>query len=134
MKELKIIFSTLIDLKWSLQIGHWNHTGENFYSLHKMYEEFYKKLDAQADEIAERIRMIGEKINPSLSDILKDSKLNKNLSDQILDTIINNYQTFIHFIQENPIEMDQITTDMITELLSILQKQLWFLNSHLGKN
>ena len=39
---------------------HWNVTGPHFAALHAMFEEQYNALAAANDEIAERIRALGE--------------------------------------------------------------------------
>ncbi len=40
---------------------HWNVVGPRFYELHKLFEEQYGELAAANDEIAERIRALGQK-------------------------------------------------------------------------
>lgn len=40
---------------------HWNVTGPMFQALHKLFEEHYTELAGAVDEIAERIRILGEK-------------------------------------------------------------------------
>src|SRR3546814_13961930 len=39
---------------------HWNVTGPQFNTLHAMFEEQYTELAAAVDEVAERIRALGE--------------------------------------------------------------------------
>ena len=39
---------------------HWNVTGPMFQTLHTMFEEEYTELWAALDEVAERIRSLGE--------------------------------------------------------------------------
>src|SRR5687767_4467217 len=38
---------------------HWQTSGPTFYQLHLLFENHYKEQDALADEIAERIQMLG---------------------------------------------------------------------------
>lgn len=40
---------------------HWNVTGPMFYGLHGLFEEQYTELAQAVDEIAERIRILGER-------------------------------------------------------------------------
>lgn len=44
-------------------VYHWNVTGSNFKSLHELFEDQYNDLFAAVDEIAERIRTLGTKVN-----------------------------------------------------------------------
>lgn len=53
---------------------HWNVVGPNFYALHKLFEEQYRDLFAAMDELAERVRALGEKV-PNHQDLM--SKYNK---------------------------------------------------------
>lgn len=39
---------------------HWNVTGPHFFALHGMFEQKYTELAAAVDEIAERIRALGQ--------------------------------------------------------------------------
>lgn len=41
---------------------HWNIEGANFYSVHKLAEEIYTEQFAALDEIAERLRSLGHKV------------------------------------------------------------------------
>ena len=54
---------------------HWNVEGPNFYSLHLMFEKFYQELWESMDEVAERIRALGEKVPPSYSELLKNASI-----------------------------------------------------------
>ena len=38
---------------------HWNIKGNQFFVLHKQYEEMYNNVSEKADELAERILMLG---------------------------------------------------------------------------
>ena len=54
---------------------HWNVEGENFYGLHKLSEMIYQEQFGPIDEIAERIRALGEKVETSLAAFNKESKI-----------------------------------------------------------
>lgn len=56
---------------------HWNYTGTNFFSVHKMTEGQYQELAEAVDLIAERIRAMGHEAPISLSSILNSADLNE---------------------------------------------------------
>src|SRR5476651_116785 len=54
---------------------HWNVEGKEFYSLHKLTDDMYNEQFPAIDEIAERIRALGEKVATSLEVFNKESKI-----------------------------------------------------------
>ena len=78
---------------------HWNVVGPTFYSLHKLTEEHYGNLYAAIDEIAERIRALGEKAPASyrkygeLSDI-QDYDLEQT-AEQHVKMLIDDHRTAV---------------------------------------
>lgn len=50
---------------------HWNVVGPRFHDLHKLFEEQYNDLAEANDEIAERIRALGQKAPASYSEFKK---------------------------------------------------------------
>ena len=41
--------------QWSHQTSHWQCSGENFYSDHKLFNKLYKSLDDEIDTLAEKM-------------------------------------------------------------------------------
>ncbi|MDA0782302.1 MAG: DNA starvation/stationary phase protection protein [Rickettsiales bacterium] len=58
--KLKIVLADSYTLYLKTQNFHWNVTGSNFRSLHTLFEAQYNDLFAANDDIAERIRTLGE--------------------------------------------------------------------------
>ncbi|MDE0573510.1 DNA starvation/stationary phase protection protein [Demequina sp. B12] len=54
---------------------HWNVTGPHFRSLHLMLEEQYNALFAATDELAERMRALGEVAPGSMAEMLELTSL-----------------------------------------------------------
>src|SRR5262245_20970354 len=40
--------------------AHWNVEGSDFHAMHKFFEEQYEQLDETMDDVAERIRALGQ--------------------------------------------------------------------------
>ena len=60
-EALKTVLADTYALYLKTQNYHWNVEGPQFKSLHGLFEEQYTDLAAAIDEIAERIRALGEK-------------------------------------------------------------------------
>ena len=56
---------------------HWNVVGENFKSLHELFGAQYEELFGAVDEIAERIRALGSKVDGSFENFSKLTKIKK---------------------------------------------------------
>ena len=78
--HLKRVLADTFVLYMKTYVVHWNYTGENFFSVHKLTEGQYQELAEAIDEIAERIRAIGTEAPISLSDVLNTADL-KEMSD-----------------------------------------------------
>jgi starvation-inducible DNA-binding protein len=116
---------------------HWNVEGQNFYSLHLMFEKFYGTLWESMDEIAERIRALGEKTPPSLAELLKKASLKETdtapAPSIMLQKLRDDYQTLAKEILKAAAIAekagDRITENMMTEKATFLEKAAWMLHS-----
>ncbi len=118
---------------------HWNVTGPSFYALHKLFGKKYQSLAKDVDEIAERIRALGPKVEASFSEFQRLSSISDGLvdikaEDMIVD-LVKGYETLIQgtrkvFATANKAD-DQVTMDLLTSLLSSHEQTLWGLKSTL---
>jgi starvation-inducible DNA-binding protein len=119
---------------------HWNVKGPNFRGLHLLFEEQYNEMWTALDEIAERIRALGELApmstqafgnlsslkegDPTLSaeDMLKDLKASQK---QVIATL----QAAEKAAEEAG---DGATQDLCNARLAAHQKHLWMIKASLG--
>ncbi len=121
---------------------HWNVVDSNFYSLHKFFEEQYKVLAQQNDDIAERIRQLGEKVPASLAYFSENATLthpSENVnSEGMLKNLTFLYEAHNHNIHktliQRDIECDMVTSDLLVKILEKNEKTLWMIKSHLTDN
>ena len=59
---LESILANSYGLSLKTQNYHWNVTGENFKTFHELFGEQYEDISDAIDELAERIRALGEKV------------------------------------------------------------------------
>jgi len=80
---------------------HWNIEGKQFFALHEKFEEAYDKLNEMADEIAERILMLGGKPLHSFSDYLKITSVKERLNVSTADDTVKSFLEDIAILLEN---------------------------------
>jgi starvation-inducible DNA-binding protein len=116
---------------------HWNVEGANFYGLHLMFEKFYETLWESMDEIAERIRALGEKTPPSLAELMKKASLKETETTPTAPIMVqklrDDYQTLAQEILKAA-ELaerlgDRVTENMMSEKATFLEKAAWMLHS-----
>ncbi len=133
--EKALANSYLLQLK--LQNYHWNIVGENFKPLHELFGAQYEEVSTAIDEIAERLRTIGSKVEATFENFQKIGRIksgNKNLNsiDMIKDLIaghevvIEELRIGIKAAQE---EGDEVTADLFIGRASAHEKAVWMLSS-----
>ncbi len=136
---LKAVLADSYALRLKTQNYHWNVEGPNFRALHVMFEEQYNELAAAIDEIAERIRALGERIEATPSAFSK--KTNIKDGDHTLDEsgmvkdlfesnvkIVETLKTALKAAEE--VE-DEFSVDMMIGRIGVHEKAAWMLRSSL---
>ena len=118
---------------------HWNVTGPMFTTLHTMFEAQYTELALAVDEIAERIRSLGEYAPGSYTDFARLSEVKEETGrpsarEMILSLTAD--QETIAAVARRVIEAaeevrDQASADLATRRLDVHEKNAWMLRSHL---
>jgi starvation-inducible DNA-binding protein len=118
---------------------HWNVRGPNFAQLHSLFMSQYTEMWAAIDEVAERIRALGE-LAPqgygafgNLSSI-KDGDPNKGANEMIKDLIASHEAligTLYGVLPAAQEAGDEVTASLITDRLTAHEKHAWMLRSSL---
>lgn len=118
---------------------HWNVVGPDFSQLHGFFEEQYRALWDSLDELAERIRALGELAPGSLDEMQKSHSLKessgqpsaKEMLKQLLEGnegILKTVRTCLETAEKGG---DEATVDLMVERLTYHEKTAWMLRSHL---
>lgn len=141
---LQDVLSSTYGLFLSTHNYHWNVEGQNFVPLHKLFEGQYNDLFEAVDEIAERIRALGDYALPfEGSDILEVSKMISNAlnkethaeerASRMIHNLIILNQSVIEKCQSakeaSRKASDDETENLMVTRVTIHQKALWMLNS-----
>ncbi|HKK16303.1 MAG TPA: Dps family protein [Gammaproteobacteria bacterium] len=120
---------------------HWNVTGPQFNTLHLMFEGQYTELATAVDEIAERIRALGEpapgsyKAFGKLTDIKEETDVPA--AEEMIKQLVIGQETVVRSAREvfKVAEMasDEPTADLLTQRMQIHEKNAWMLRSMLKK-
>ena len=119
---------------------HWNVEGPLFNTLHLMFETQYTELATAVDEIAERIRALGEpapgsyKAFSALSSIEEQDGV-PSAEDMIRDlvqgqeAVVRTARSVFPVVDE---ANDEPTADLLTQRMQIHEKNAWMLRSMLA--
>jgi len=116
---------------------HWNITGKQFFALHEKFEEIYNSLNEMADEIAERILMLGGAPLHSFSDYIKISTIKERLKvSSAEDTVqallsdtaqlLKMEREILSFASENE---DEGTASLVSDYIGEQEKMIWMFNA-----
>jgi starvation-inducible DNA-binding protein len=120
---------------------HWNITGPRFHSLHTFLEGQYNELLEVMDNVAERVRILGDAPLSTVSEMSKKMHLEeKNGENLSSNEMISDLLHSSHLIQEEikrTINQDKAfsedpgTEDLLVGILRKHEKNSWMLKSHL---
>jgi starvation-inducible DNA-binding protein len=120
---------------------HWQTFGPLFRDLHLLFDEFAGEVYETIDEMAERVRMIGQNPVSRIEEFLQTATIrsaaqNKEMRDMILEAdenskqIIKEMREAIKAAADND---DPGTADVLTKFVQIHEKQEWWLRDILEK-
>jgi starvation-inducible DNA-binding protein len=122
---------------------HWQTFGPLFRDLHLMFDDFAKEVLDTIDEMAERIRMIGQDIeNVQLKQMQEAANAHSSVPGQTAREMIEeadaNSLVVIKDLREGAKLADESndpgTVDLFSKIVQIHEKQEWFLRQLLKKN
>lgn len=119
---------------------HWNVTGPQFQTLHMMFEEQYTELWNAVDDIAERIRALGQHAPGSYKAFAKLTSLEETeevpKADDMVrqlaadhEAVVRTARTVLQPAQEAE---DEVTLGLLTDRMTVHEKTAWMLRSLAG--
>lgn len=138
--DLKKVMAETVQLyvlSWNV---HWNVTGALFQPVHALTEEHYTALALAVDEVAERIRALGQKAPGTMqafTDLggISDGDENATATDMVT-ALVEGHETLAKTIR--PVialaadSGDEVTAGLLTDRLTEHEKAVWMLSSMLG--
>lgn len=117
---------------------HFNVIGKGFFQIHKKLEDYYKLIANMYDEVAERIKMLGDYPITSLIQYEETSTLKSRKSidyptKQVFEILINDFSFMLGFSNElkeyATTIKDTITEDLMTKYIVFFEKEIWMLEA-----
>ena len=115
----------------------WNVRGALFRELHLLFEEQYKELFEAIDEIAERIRALGEATPGTFREFserteIKERKGHSSAQDMLRDMSVSTQILISRLrdcLRKVDVTDDMVTHDLLIRRLAVHEKNLWILQS-----
>ena len=137
LQNLEKVLANSYLLSLKLQNYHWNVVGENFKSLHELFGAQYEELSDAIDEIAERMRALGSKVDGTFENFSKLSRVksgDKNLDHKaMLQDLIAGHNILVEELKQGikaaQEEADEVTADIFIGRNNAHEKSIWMLKS-----
>ena len=136
-QSLSVALAETYLLLLKTQNYHWNVTGPHFHDLHLMLEEHYQALFAAVDEIAERIRALGELAPGTYAEYsklgsMKEGNNQLQAKDMIKDLVASHghmIDCYKKGIENARNEDDAVSEDLMIGQQTYHEKIRWMLQS-----
>lgn len=120
---------------------HWNVEGPLFYSIHNLTEGQYEDMFAAADNLAERIRAVGQMAPMSMSEIVKRSVIDDSVSNpsagDMCQALADDHERIAHrlhaLVKLAGEHNDPVTEDLATERSGFHEQAAWMLKAIVAK-
>lgn len=139
--KLAVVLAESYTLYLQSQNFHWHIEGPDFQPLHGMFEEHYTELAEAIDEIAERMRALGEVAPGSFAEFSKLSgfeiKTGVSRGMEMVEILLGHHRALIETLrsgqQAAEVAGDQVSLDLLIEREAVHSKTAWMLAALLGK-
>jgi starvation-inducible DNA-binding protein len=137
INKLKALLANLWIAFFDCRNAHWNIQAINFMDLHKFFESLYQMAEDQADDVAERIRQLGE-FSPKMMGEFLSLKTIEEVPEILSDpqTAIDHLLNIFTQIDTQIIEImqdlgkDEATRNLLAGMAQDIEKKMWFLRSY----
>lgn len=138
--ELNSCLADAISLSRAIKQAHWNLKGKNFIAVHELFDAVNERVSAQIDEMAERVQILDGVALGTLEEAARNTNLQPYPTDltkaedhiQALCERMRDYGEKLRKGVDNVDEAgDTGTADLLTGASREVDKDLWFLESHL---
>jgi starvation-inducible DNA-binding protein len=121
---------------------HWYVKGNQFFTLHTKFEEFYTEASLHIDGLAERLLSIGGEPVATMKDCLATASIQEasgnESAEEMVQSVSSDFSLLIGELKEGMSvaeqENDEITGDMLLAIHSSLEKHVWMLKAYLGRS
>ena len=119
---------------------HWNVQSLQFVMLHELFQKQYEDVAESIDDTAERLRMLGQPVVASLEKALQQAEIKEQTNallsaNEMIAELASDHEYMCKQLRVAIPEVqkfaDEVTADYFLHRLSVHEKTVWFLRSHL---
>lgn len=141
-KELNLLIASYHVHYQNLRNFHWNVQGSDFFDLHEKFEELYNFSKKNIDDIAERIRVFGDRPMVSLQDYLEHSSIKEPSgvmqSSEMVNHVLEDFEILLgQMISALDVanEIGDVSTiDLLIKMVKQTEKYYWMLSAFASQN
>lgn len=147
---LNQVLADTMDLYAQTKQAHWNVKGENFYQLHLLYDRISEDLPGLADQLAERVAILGGYARGTVRMAAADSQIapfpgaDEDADDaevygapSFLTAMAERWATYAASIRDASRRSDELdepaTADLFDEMTHVADRGLWFIEAQLQR-
>ncbi|MFZ5954010.1 MAG: Dps family protein [Candidatus Dependentiae bacterium] len=118
---------------------HWNVVDPYFDAMHAFFRKQYEELFELVDDIAERVRSLGQFSLGTLQDFSKYAHIKEKIeqkvtTQQMIKNLLEHHETIIRHMREDIVTIqqklnDEGTANFLTEIMEKHEKMAWMLRS-----
>jgi starvation-inducible DNA-binding protein len=121
---------------------HWQTYGPQFHDLHLMFDDFAERALGTVDQLAERIRMIGQDLKAiQLSELQESASVISSTSGQSINDMLAEARGNLLIVIKNMREGAKLaddnddpgTVDLFSKLVQVHERDEWFIREVLKK-
>ena len=129
-----------LDLYGHVKHAHWNVKGQNFIALHELFDAVATNAATFADDIAERSVQLGGLANGLAAEVARTTSLaaftpsyttERGWVEAVANTLAACAKNIRASIDEAAAAGDADTADLFTTISRTIDKDVWFVDSHL---
>jgi starvation-inducible DNA-binding protein len=130
------------DLYFQTKHAHWNVKGPAFFQFHELFDQLATDIFEYIDRIAERATALGGTALGTMRMAAENSTLSEYPREAVdemqhLNALIERWAAYAksnrQAIDDSDRHKDKVTADLFTNIGHVVDKDLWFLESHIQK-
>ena len=139
---LQTALTDALSLRLAVKQAHWTVRGPHFQQLHELFDSFVAPLDAEIDEMAERIAALGGTPDGRVEAVakgtgLKEYPLAATSATDHLAALADGFAALGNTARDGIDSADSAgdadTADLLTATSRFLDRSLWFIEAHLDR-
>lgn len=138
-ESLRQVVASSYVLLGETHLCHWNVRGPGFFALHTAFEEQYTELFTAIDEIAERIRALGDYAPGGIAQFNEMVNIAKLPEDASAEKMVEHLSSInCNVVEDLKIARDLAaeaedsqTEDLLIARIQVHEKHIWMLKSYL---